>query len=241
MRTLIISMIATACMAAAAHAQVPTKQQIDAQKQLVDQAMSEVGQRAGGFGAELKSNGAAMQAAGKLPGTTQASHAATSADFQALARPGSAASAPRPATNPNGDLMIFVSMSMPVNMLQNYMAQAKRFGAVLVMRGFVDDKMSATRQALAAINGEGGQVDINPEAFTTFKINKVPAIVLSTADKGSIMEDGCARPETYTTIFGDLSVQAALDKIGQLGQPSIAKLAKARLAQDRRAATARTN
>lgn len=159
----------------------------------------------------------------------------TRADLESLARsaaPGSAA----PPKPPQADLMIFVSMSMPAQMLERYAEQAKRFGAVLMLRGFVGDKLSETRAALMRLNRSGAQWEISPEPFTQFKIDKVPAIVMATADSASVLEDGCARPETYTTVYGDLSVRDALDRMALRAQPAIAVMAKARLEADRRRA-----
>lgn len=187
---------------------------------------------------QLNSNGAAMNAAGALPGANAPVSKSTQADFLNLARPGSGNPQQPKAAGPaplSSDLMIFVSMSMPEQMLQQYAAQAKRFNAVLMMRGFVGDKMSITKDVLQRLNASGAQWEISPEPFKTFKIDKVPAIVLATAESASITEEGCAKPETYTAVFGDLSVYDALDKMSLLGQKEVSAMAKQRLKADREA------
>jgi type-F conjugative transfer system pilin assembly protein TrbC len=156
-------------------------------------------------------------------------------DFDRLAKSRKPVASPDALPKPpQADLMIFVSMSMPVQMLEQYAAQAKRFNAVLMMRGFVGDKLSETRATLQRLNKSGAQWEISPEPFVQFKIDKVPAIVMATAESESVLEDGCARPETYASIFGDLPVHDALDKMALRAQPSIATMAKARLENDRR-------
>ena len=182
---------------------------------------------------QLNANSTSTGAAKALNGTTLKG-VATKEDFMNLARPGGsgkALQAPIKATP--ADLMIFVSLSMPDLMLEQYAGQAKRFNAVLMLRGFVNDKMSDTRTTLSRINKSGAQWEISPEPFKQFKIDKVPAIVLATAESGSITEDGCAKPETYTAVFGDISVKDALDKMSLLGQKTISVMAKSRIMADR--------
>ena len=184
---------------------------------------------------QSQSNTAAASAAAKL-GSMPTSSASLS-DFTRLTRPGAAKSMQEASkTRPTSDLIIFVSLSMPDAMLMQYAVQAKRFKAVLMMRGFVDNKMSRTRETLAKLNAAGAEWQINPDAFKTFKISKVPAIVLATAESSSITEEGCAKPETYTSVYGDIDVLSALDKMSLLGQARISTLAKGRILADRQAA-----
>ena len=184
---------------------------------------------------QLNANSTFTGAALTLNGTTPKA-VATKEDFVNLARPdGASRAAQAPIKATPADLMIFVSLSMPDLMLEQYAAQAKRFNAVLMLRGFVNDKMSDTRTTLSRINKSGAQWEISPEPFKQFKIDKVPAIVLATTESGSITEDGCAKPETYTAIFGDISVSDALDKMSLRGQKTIALMAKARIMADRHA------
>lgn len=183
--------------------------------------------------AQMRSNTVAADAASAINSKAPVSQASKE-DFQNLVRPGERAQpSAAQAKAPQADLMIFVSLSMPDQMLEQYAAQAKRFNAVLMMRGFVNDKMSDTKTAVARLNKSGAQWEINPEPFKLFKIDKVPAVVMATADSGSVIEEGCAKPETYTVIFGDMSVLAALDKMSLRGQKAIAGMAKSRITADR--------
>ena len=58
---------------------------------------------------------------------------------------------------------------------------------------------------------------------------------MATAESASITEEGCAKPETYSAIFGDISVLDALDKFSLRAQKPIAVMAKARIQADREA------
>lgn len=189
-----------------------------------------------GSGAEIGksqsvSNTAASKATEALTGATLNGRQATPADFANLARPGSQPQGQQPK-RPSSDLMIFVSMSMPEESLRQYAIQAKRFGAVLMMRGFINDKMSDTRETLAKLNPSAAEWEINPEPFKTFKIDKVPAVVLATAESSSVTEDGCAKPETFTVVFGDIAIKDALDQIALHGQKATSVIARERLKAD---------
>lgn len=180
-----------------------------------------------------KSYGATADAANALKGEFKSVSKATREQFENLAR----SRVPMQGNKTRrgeSDLMIFVSFSMPPEMLMNYVRQAKRFGGVLIMRGFVGDKMSHTKAAIDRLNSEGVEWQISPEPFKKFKVEKVPSIVLASAeDAQSVTADGCATPDAYTLISGDIQVYDALDKMRLRSQPKIAVLAKTLLLADR--------
>jgi conjugal transfer pilus assembly protein TrbC len=172
-----------------------------------------------------QANKAAIEATNSMvPAPAPGSKSITREDFTSLANTGSLSQKPIPPGK-KADILIFVSTSMPDSMLKNYARQAREFGAVLMMRGFVDDKLSATREKLANIDPEANW-EINPEPFKTFKIDRVPAIVVADATNSSVTEEGCAVPTAFTSVYGDITVASALDKIVVRGQPSIAPIAK---------------
>jgi type-F conjugative transfer system pilin assembly protein TrbC len=235
---LLAGTLASSAFAQTAQAQdMPTPAQVAAQKAATLNALKAAEPQGQSTQMQLGANAARANAAQAANGTTGANNVSKN-DFLNLARPGGSPQALAGITPNKGlqaDLMIFVSLSMPEQMLQQYAVQAKRFGAVLMMRGFVNDKLSETREVLARLNKSGAQWEISPEPFVHFKIEKVPAIVMATAESASITEDGCAKPETYTTVFGDLSVASALDKIAVRGQKTISDMAKAKLLADKQA------
>lgn len=176
---------------------------------------------------QTQANKAAVDAANSIapPGGIKAT---TKEDFLSLANGGSLTKS-NAGPSKKVDLLIFVSTSMPDSMLKNFAWQAREFGAVLMMRGFVDDKMSSTKDRLSKIDPEANW-EINPEPFKTFRIDKVPAIVVADATNTSVTEDGCAVPTAFTSVFGDITVASALDKIALRGQASTAPMAKQLLA-----------
>jgi len=180
-----------------------------------------------------KSYGATADAANEIKGDFKSVSKATREQFEQLARTRVPMQSTR-ARKGQSDLMIFVSFSMPPEMLMSYVRQAKRFGGVLMMRGFVNDKMSATKAAIERLNQEGVEWQISPEPFKKFKIDKVPSIVLASADDAeSVTVEGCATPDAFSMVSGDIQVFDALDKMRLRSQPKIAVLARSLLLADR--------
>jgi conjugal transfer pilus assembly protein TrbC len=127
------------------------------------------------------------------------------------------------------DLIVFVSFSMPPDILKELARQAKETGAVLVLRGFKDESLAATKQAALIMNQAGAEWDIYPDLFKSFKVTKVPTFAVAAADASSVLEEGCAPETTYATISGNISIQVALDTIRRRASKPIAALAEARL------------
>jgi conjugal transfer pilus assembly protein TrbC len=124
------------------------------------------------------------------------------------------------------DLFVFVSASMPRSLLQDYARQAKQLGAILVLRGFVEEKQSITRQFIDSNNRAGAEWMIHPEAFNLFQVQAVPSIVLADASAGSVLENGCALPTSYAKISGDVTIYAALDFFKLRSESKFANQAK---------------
>lgn len=123
------------------------------------------------------------------------------------------------------DLFVFVSSSMPAEALKSYSKQAKKLGAILVLRGFVNDKSSETRKFVAEMNEGGAEWMIHPESFTVFKVESVPSIVLADATSKTLTESGCAIETSYSKLLGNISLYAALDKFS-LNSSKFSKIAK---------------
>lgn len=237
MKNIITSLLLGLFAFAANTQSLPTEADVAEQRKRVMEAMAAPNQL--GRPAQAASNagsGTSLKALEAFVAPVNA--AAKPADFTSLSRNGVLPQTIQPAEveKKGTDLLIFASLSMPESMLINYATQAKRFGAVILLRGFVDDKTSKTRETLARLNQAGAQFEVSPEPFKHFKITKVPTLVLASANAASVVEDGCAKPETYVSISGDITVADALDKISLLSKSTLAKDAKNRLITDRQLA-----
>ena len=112
------------------------------------------------------------------------------------------------------ELMVFVSFSMPRESLLRIVEQSERTGARLVFRGFSGDKMTDMAKRISALIGNHRvEAVIHPPAFSQFKVNQVPALVLAQSDAGDLLDSGCAQPDRFVKVTGDVSQDYALDYI----------------------------
>lgn len=134
------------------------------------------------------------------------------------------------ATKKTGsDLIVFVSFSMPDDLLSSYSAQAKEAGATLVLRGLVEQSVNKTQLRAIPLNKPLASWDINPGLFRKFNIQHVPAIVLADSKDSQVMEEGCARPSAYLEVEGAVSIRQALLLMRSRGDGILAKDAGKRL------------
>lgn len=127
------------------------------------------------------------------------------------------------------DLVVFVSFSMPDDMLERYSKQAKEAGATIVLRGLVDGSIKKTQARALQVNSVLANWQVNPGMFRKFKIDKVPSIVLVDDDKAEADQNGCAQPVAYVRISGDISIRQALSTMGWQADGHLADLAKLKL------------
>ena len=108
---------------------------------------------------------------------------------------------------------------MPRESLRRLLAQASQVGAAVVLRGFKDNSLKATAAAISELGENGGQsgnVLINPDAFTKYRVTAVPVVLLAKPESIAQVDlEGCALPDTYASVAGDVSLDYALDEIGR--------------------------
>ncbi|HIH2751027.1 TPA: type-F conjugative transfer system pilin assembly protein TrbC [Burkholderia lata] len=131
---------------------------------------------------------------------------------------------------PGTDLLIFVSFSMPKDKLMELARQAKETGAVMIVRGFKNGSLLATKQAAFDVNQHAKVAwEINPNLFKAFQIKAVPAFVIANSHAEDVLDNGCSPDATYSSVSGDISVEIALEELRLHAQPEIAKEASKRL------------
>ena len=113
---------------------------------------------------------------------------------------------------------VFVSLGMPDEALQRYVREAYELGAVVLIRGFVDQSFAATQARITALFNQEtlGGIAIDPRPFQAFGIERVPAIVYAESQVEPCGGLGCvvATPEHHI-VRGNISIAAALDLFGQ--------------------------
>lgn len=114
------------------------------------------------------------------------------------------------------DLMVFVSFTMPSESLKRIVAQVSQLGGTVVLNGFKDNSWQATAFAIKDLGEKRGNVVVNPNAFIKYRVKTVPITVLVKPEANDQLDsEGCALPDTYTAVAGDVSLDYALDDIAQ--------------------------
>ena len=114
------------------------------------------------------------------------------------------------------ELIVFVSFSMPEASLKRLAQQTGQAGGVMILRGFKDGNMKATVQAIQELGLSGTAIQINPPAFTRYKVGTVPTVVLTKPEAATQIDgEGCAMADTYASVSGDTSLVFALEAIGR--------------------------
>jgi conjugal transfer pilus assembly protein TrbC len=115
-------------------------------------------------------------------------------------------------------LLVFVSFSMPQATLQRLVGQAARANATLVLRGFVDGSLRETVSRVQRLIGQRMvNVQIDPQAFDRFAINKTPSFVLvrDGAPAKECASGFCYANDAYVATAGDVSLDYALEYIAR--------------------------
>ena len=112
------------------------------------------------------------------------------------------------------EVMIFVSLSMPEQSLKLWAQQAEKVDGILLLRGLIDNSIQVTTQKTVKLFSDSlkGGFNIDPEKFTQYHIQSVPAVVLT---KG----------QDYDVVYGDTSLESALEYIAHHGSDLIKKQA----------------
>ncbi len=115
------------------------------------------------------------------------------------------------SNNKKDGLRIFISLSMPKSLLEQYDIIAKQIGAKLVLRGFKDNSFKETIKYTQKI-----AIEVDPVAFKKFGITSVPSFILSDGNK-------------FDKLIGNVSINYALTRFkdeGTLGNKAQEYLAR---------------
>jgi conjugal transfer pilus assembly protein TrbC len=109
------------------------------------------------------------------------------------------------------NILIFTSFSMPKNSLRGWINEANTIHAPIIMRGLVNHSFrETTRKVMEVLPNNQGGIQIDPTLFKKFRINQVPAVVVSKAN--CLKTEFC---EDYDVIYGDVTLEYALTKISE--------------------------
>ena len=120
---------------------------------------------------------------------------------------------------------------MPDAALKGWIDETGRAGGVAVIRGFYDNRLSATLARIETVMPAGRQdrfgVAIDPTAFRRFDISAVPAVIVTDAPLPPCQQSGCVGaplPE-HDRISGNITLEGALERLARKGDvaPHVAK------------------
>ena len=215
LRALGLSLCLAAALAAPAWAQV-SEREIDALVEQGQEAAKGLDIEAIVMGAE-KAREDAMQAARDAAGSSVSVKDAVRDEYGFDMGPQTPTS-----RDGEGRLYIFVSLSMPDDLIQQYLDQALKHNGRVVIRGFYKGSFAETTKRLAGLISEDEirriGVNIDPRAFETFGVETVPAIAL--AEKPLVRcetEDCVLDVGAYDIIYGAVSVEYALERFASQG------------------------
>lgn len=132
------------------------------------------------------------------------------------------------------DLVVFVSLSMPMASLQALAHQSTQYGAIMVFRGLKDNSLRATMLAMKSIAANENKVNmqVNPVVFSKLNITTVPTFAVI---KGKSVSEGdsqaCAPASAFMAISGDVPLAYALEKLAEGSPPDLAQIATAHIQQ----------
>jgi len=117
---------------------------------------------------------------------------------------------------PINQLLIFISSSLPRQSLINYANSARRSGAILVLRGLINDSMKQTVKFIHNLSRQGTYAIIDPISYNNFNINQVPSIILI-SDNHKCQYGKCTYTPRHDRISGNVSLNYALREFKERG------------------------
>ena len=158
----------------------------------------------------------------------------TPIDLKSLAK-GFDAQAGQPGfpTSSGPRLLIFVSFAMPEATITRLLEQAARARATLVLRGLVNGSIRDTVERMQRlIGGRQVAVQIDPQAFDRFSINRTPSFVLvrDGAATQPCAAGLCIASNQFVMAAGDVSLDYAL-RFFERSAPAMARDTSALLKQ----------
>lgn len=110
-----------------------------------------------------------------------------------------------------GNIYIFISFSMSNESIKGWMNESKKIGAPVIIRGLVNNSFKDTLQKVSDLTHDNqGGVQLDPNLFRRFQIEKVPAVVVA-KNESCLPSQTCI--DEYDVIYGDVTLAYALKKI----------------------------
>lgn len=118
------------------------------------------------------------------------------------------------------DLRVFVSSSMSKELLKSYVAEAKKYKAVLVFNGLPNGSWRELANIVSEIAGSDDEVgiQIDDEAFKRFGIKTVPSFVLSLSSRDEWMNEEGSKADIFDKASGNIGIGGFLRLVADQGE-----------------------
>lgn len=80
--------------------------------------------------------------------------------------------------NLENGILVFVSLSMPKESLIELCNEAEKYNATLIIRGIHQNSFTKTKDKILKISPKGLSLNIDPELFKRYNIQRVPTFIL---------------------------------------------------------------
>lgn len=124
------------------------------------------------------------------------------------------------ASTDGANLFVLVSFSMPDKLIQQYITEAAKYKASVVVIGLVENDFMATQKKIQGLVGKSnkGGIMIDPNLFMTYKVESVPAVLL-TSDKYPCESSRC-QSGSFDIMYGSVHIKYALESFKSSGEMS---------------------
>ena len=119
-----------------------------------------------------------------------------------------------------GEVLVFLSLSVPPASWTQWAREAARRGAPLMLRGVGPDGFRTTVTDIGRrLGGFEAGVAIDPRLFRLFGVERVPAVVVVPGGVGPCASRGCAddAPPPFDLVTGNIGLAAALEAVAAEG------------------------
>lgn len=132
---------------------------------------------------------------------------------------------------PADGAMLFISFSMPEQMILSLADEAAYFGIPVVLKGLVSGDFKQTLQKIAYLQKKAKKegyrfegLSIDPVWFEQFDITSVPAVVVTKRPLECEYQQMC-KNQPFDVVFGNVSIKKSLEIIAEKGEevPDAAK------------------
>lgn len=127
-------------------------------------------------------------------------------------------------TNPRPKLQIFVSSSMPKNLLKEYAKESIIYEGALIFKGVIDGKITKFTELIGEILevNSNAVIQIDDESFAAFGVEQVPTIVLSEQNRLAdfVYNEESIVPK-YDKVTGNIGIRYALELFSKDGEMKI--------------------